>query len=452
MNSSDVYYKKMTETPVSRLIITLGIPTTISMLVTSLYNMADTYFVGTLGESQQAATGILFTLQAIIQSVSFMLGQGSGTLVSKALADKNTKEASEYVSTAFFTGAAAGFALMLSGLLLLDPMLYTLGSTDTILPFARDYGMWVLIASPFMVCSFVLNNNLRYEGKAVYAMIGLVTGGLLNIFGDWLLISYYGMGIYGAGLSTAVSQIISFFILLIAHGRMAQGKIRPWHISKKLRVYLTIARVGFPALIRQGLASVSNGLLNNLTKPFGDAAIAAMSVVSRYSMLVMCVGLGIGQGFQPVASFNYQAKEYKRVKKGLLFTMGVGFVLVSLMALPGILFPEYIISLFQKSAEVQKIGGFALRCASFAVLFLPLSIPVNMLYQSIRKAGISSLLSLMRSGLMFIPVLLLTTNLFGLIGIQISQPVADVLTGLVSVPFTLHFLYKTPDKNVNSAA
>lgn len=452
MNSSEVYYKKMTETPVSRLIITLGIPTTISMLVTSLYNMADTYFVGTLGESQQAATGILFTLQAIIQAVSFMLGQGSGTLVSKALADKNTKEASEYVSTAFFTGAAAGAVLMIVGLLLLDPMLYMLGSTDTILPYARDYGMWVLIASPFMVCSFVLNNNLRYEGKAFYAMIGLVTGGILNIFGDWLLISRFGMGVYGAGLSTAVSQIISFFILLIAHGKMAQGKIRPWNISKKVRVYLTIARVGFPALIRQGLASVSNGLLNNLTKPFGDAAIAAMSVVSRYSMLVMCVGLGIGQGFQPVASFNYQAKKYSRVKKGLLFTMGVGVVLVAVMALPGILFPEFIVSLFQKSTEVQVIGGFALRCASLAVLFLPLSIPVNMLYQSIRKAGISSFLSLMRSGLMFIPVLLITTNLFGLIGIQISQPIADVLTGLVSVPFILHFLYKTPNEDVNSDA
>ncbi len=452
MNSSEVYYRKMTETPVSRLIVSLGIPTTISMLVTSIYNMADTYFVGTLGESQQAATGILFTLQAIIQAVSFMLGQGSGTLVSKALADKNTREASEYVSTAFFTGAAAGTVLMIAGLLLLDPMLYTLGSTDTILPHARDYGMWVLIASPFMVCSFVLNNNLRYEGKAFYAMIGLVTGGILNIFGDWLLINVLEMGVFGAGLSTAVSQMISFSILLIAHGKMAQGKIRPWNISKKARVYLTIARIGFPALIRQGFASISNGLLNNLTRPFGDAAIAAMSVVSRYSMLVMCVGLGVGQGFQPVASFNYQAKKCSRVKKGLLFTMGVGFVLVAVMALPGILFPEFIVSLFQKSAEVQLIGGFALRCASFAVLFLPLSIPVNMLYQSIRKAGISSFLSLLRSGLMFIPVLIVTTNLWGLTGIQISQPVADILTGLVSIPFTLHFLYKTPDEDISSAA
>ena len=188
MTSADIYYKKMTETPVSKLIISLGIPTTISMLVTSLYNMADTYFVGELGESQQAATGILFTLQAIIQAVAFMLGQGSGTMVSKALADKNKKEASEYVSTAFFTALAAGTVLMILGLIFINPFMRILGSTETILPYARQYGFWVLVAAPFMTCSFVLNNNLRYEGKAFYAMIGLTTGGILNIFGDFLLI------------------------------------------------------------------------------------------------------------------------------------------------------------------------------------------------------------------------------------------------------------------------
>ncbi len=444
MNTTELYYKRMTETPVSQLIIKLGIPTTISMLVTSIYNMADTYFVGALGESQQAATGILFTLQAVIQAVSFMLGQGSGTLVSKSLADKNTKEASSYVSSTFFSGAAAGTLLMLLGLIFMNPLLRLLGSTDTILPYARDYGMWVLLACPFMVCSFVLNNNLRYEGKALYAMFGLVSGGILNIFGDWLLISVLEMGVFGAGLSTAFSQVVSFFLLLIFHHRMAQGKISIKYISRQSHTYLTIMKIGFPALVRQGLTSISNGLLNNLTKPFGDAAIAAMSVVGRYSMLVMCVGLGIGQGFQPVASFNYQARKYRRVKQGLLFTMGAGFVLVLIMSLPGIIFPEFIVSLFQKSPDVIEIGGFALRAASIGVLFLPLSIPVNMLYQSIRKAAVSSVISMLRSGLMLIPTLVITTTLWGLTGIQISQPVADILTGLTCIPFILHFLYKTP--------
>ncbi len=446
MTSTDAYYKKMTETPVSKLIVALGIPTTISMLVTSIYNMADTYFVGELGESQQAATGILFTLQAIIQAVAFMLGQGSGTMVSKALADKNKKEASEYVSTAFFTALAAGALLMILGLVFINPFMRLLGSTETILPYARQYGFWVLVAAPFMTCSFVLNNNLRYEGKSFYAMIGLVTGGILNIFGDYILIRTLQMGVFGAGLSTAASQFISFLMLLFFHRKTAQGIISAKHISRKISVIGNIARVGFPALIRQGLTSISNGLLNNLTKPFGDAAIAAMSVVNRYSMLVMCVGLGIGQGFQPVASFNYQAKKYGRVKKGLVFTMTVGFVLVGVMSIPGLLFPERIVALFQKHEEVQRIGGFALRCASIGVLFHPLAIPVNMLYQSIRKAGISSFLSMIRSGLMLIPTLIVTTSLWGLTGIQISQPIADMCTGLISIPFIVAFLRKPDDK------
>lgn len=442
MTDAKAHYDRMTKTPLAKLIITLGIPTTISMLVTNIYNMADTYFVGTLGESQQGATGILFTLQAVIQAFAFMLGQGSGTMVSKSLADGDQKKASEYASTAFFTGISIGLVLLVGGLLFLTPFMRLLGSTETILPYARQYGACVLISAPMLIGSFVINNDLRYEGKAFYAMIGLVTGGLLNIFGDYILIRICSLGVLGAGISTAVSQVISFFILLYFFQKMAQSHIRISSVSRQRHVYFTIARVGFPALIRQGLSSISNGLLNNLTKVYGDAAIAAMSVVNRFSAFVMCVGLGIGQGFQPVASFNYQAREYGRVKKGLLITMGVGLVFVACLAVPGFIFAAPIVYLFQHSPQVIQIGSFALRWACVGVMFLPLSVPVNMLYQSIRKPELSSLLSLMRSGLMFIPTLMLTTHLWGLLGIQISQPLADMLTGLFCIPFTLAFLHK----------
>lgn len=442
MKATDAYYDKMTKTPLAKLIISLGIPTTISMLITNIYNMVDTYFVGTLGESQQAATGILFTLQAIIQAVAFMLGQGSGSLVSKALADKNTDEASEYVSTGFVTGAVLGSILMLFGLIFLEPFIRFLGSTETILPYAKQYGVCVLVMCPIVVCSFVLNNNLRYEGKAFYSMIGLCTGGILNIFGDYLLIKVIPLGVLGAGIATAVSQFVSFSILLYFFSKMAQSKIRLRYVSKKVITYLTICKVGFPALLRQGLSSVSSGLLNNLTRPYGDAAIAAMSVVNRFSAFVMCVGLGIGQGFQPVAAFNYQAKEYKRVKQGLLVTMGIGFCLILCLAFPGFVFAEKIVYMFQKSPAVIEIGTPALRCACVGVLFLSLSVPVNMLYQSIRKPGMSSFLSLLRSGLTFMPTLLITTSIWGLTGVQISQPIADVITGLISVPIIIRFLKK----------
>lgn len=445
MTQADLYYKKMTETPVARLIIGLGIPTTISMLITGIYNLADTYFVGALGESQQAATGILFTLQSIIQAIAFMLGHGSGTFVSKALADKDTKSATRYVSTAFFTGIGIGLILSVSGLLCLNPLLRLLGSTETILPFARDYGFWVLTACPIMIGSLILNNNLRYEGKAFYAMIGLTTGGILNIFGDYLLIRIFNMGVFGAGMATAISQLISFCILLFFYFRMAQSTVSIRAISRDAREYLGICKVGFPSLIRQGLNSISGGILNNLAGNFGDAAIAAMSVVNRFSSLVMFVGLGIGQGFQPVASFNYQAKKYRRVKKGLIFTTVFGFCLLSVLASFGFIFAEPIVHLFQEDAAVRIIGVPALRYATVGILFLSLSVPVNMLFQSIRRAGIASFLSLLRSGAIFIPTLLILHHFLGLMGIQLAQPIADVVTGLASLPFMLYFLKTTPN-------
>lgn len=442
-------YDKMTKTPLVKLIVSLGIPTTISMLVTSLYNMADTYFVGTLGESPQAATGILFTLQAIIQAVAFMLGQGSGTLVSKALADRNKEEASEYVSTGFFTGIFIGSVFLILGLLFLNPLMRVLGSTDTILPYARQYGACVLISCPIVMGSFVLNNNLRYEGKSFYSMIGLVSGGLINIFLDCLMVVVFETGILGAGIATAVSQTISFSILFYFFKKMGESKIRFTFMSKNIHTYLTIMKVGFPALVRQGLASFSGGLLNNITRPFGDAAIAAMSVANRFSMFVMCVGLGIGQGYQPVAAFNYQAKHYDRVKRGLLATMAIGFCMVACLAIPSIFLAEHIVYAFQKSPAVMEVGVLPLRAACVGAMFLPLSIPVNMLYQSTRQVKVSTFLSMMRNGLMFIPTLLITTHFWGLLGVQISQPVADMFTGIVAIPFVISFLRKKFPDQVN---
>lgn len=440
MTNADQHYIKMTQTPVAKLILNLGIPTTISMLVTNIYNMADTYFVGTQGESAQAATGVLFTVQAIMQGIAFMLGHGGGTFISRALADKNTEEATKYISSAFFSGGIIGLFITALGLTFLEPLVRFLGSTETIVPHAMDYGFWILLAAPFIICSFILNNGLRYEGKAFYAMFGLTTGGILNIAGDYVLVMKLGLGVYGAGLATAISQAVSFFILLFMYLKMAQSTIRLKSVSKDIRIYLSMARVGLPSLIRQGLTSVTNGLLNNLTKPFGDAAIAAMSVVSRYSNFLMCVGLGMGQGFQPVASFNYQAKRVERVKKGLLFTTAFGLVFIGCMSTISIVFAEPIISLFQKHEDVIRIGSTALRYTAIGMMFMPFSVPVNMLYQSIQQPTISSVLSLIRSGAVTIPMLLIGVPLLGLTGIQIAQPSADIVAGLISIPFIIRFL------------
>lgn len=315
-----------------------------------------------------------------------------------------------------------------------------LGSTETILPYAKDYGFWVLVSCPFMICSLILNNNLRYEGIALFSMIGLTFGGVLNILGDYILVVKVGMGVYGAGLATAASQVVSFVILLILYIKKAQGNLKISAISFNGTVILNIVKGGLPSLIRQGLSSVSNGLLNNLIKPFGDAAIAAVSIVNRYSSFVLAIGIGIGQGFQPVASFNYSANRVDRVKRGLKFTWFFSTAFVGAISVLGIIFAPQVIYVFQKEQKVIELGTTALRVSSIGLLFLPSSTSANMLFQSIRKSKIASFLALLRSVLIFIPLLAVFSVSFGLYGILSAQGVADVLSGLISIPFILNFL------------
>ncbi len=450
MEKSEAYYRKMKYTPVLKLIVMLGIPTTISMLITNIYNAVDTYFVGTLGESPQAATGILFTLQCIIQAFAFMLGHGSGTYVAKKLADKDIHGASVYVSTAFFNGLIVGTILLIFGTVFINPFMILLGSSNTVLPYAREYGFWVLISAPFLITSLILNNNLRYEGKAFFSMIGLVSGAILNIFGDFIFINVMDLGVFGAGMSTGISQLISFIILLILYIKYAQGKISIKLFSMDIMVHFNIFRGGLPSLIRQGLTSVSNGVLNNLVKPFGDAAVAAISVVNRYSNLIMCTGLGIGQGFQPVAAFNYGVKDYSRVKKGIFVTLIISTIVVGLLSIVGLIIPDKIVWLFQKNQEVINLGAPALRYASIGIIFLPISVTANMLFQSIRKNLIASFLSTLRSGAIFIPALLIFsfTDL-GFTGITLAQPISDIIAAAISIPFLVFFIIKTPNTSIS---
>ena len=444
MDRGEAYHKKMTATPVASLIVRLGIPTTVSMLITNVYNLVDTYFVGTLGVSQQGATGVLFTLQAILQAFAFLLGHGSGTHVARCLAEKDGKKASAYVSSAFFLGLVIGVVLLVFGLIFLEPFMVGLGSSDTILPYAKEYGLWVLLSAPFLIASLILNNNLRYEGKALFAMIGIAAGALLNILGDFLFITVGGLGVFGAGMSTGISQFISFGLLLFFYLRFAQTRIRIRSVSFEGRLYWNIARTGFPSLIRQGLASISGGVLNNLTKPFGDAAVAAMSIVNRVSNFVLCVGLGIGQGLQPVAAYNYAVKRYDRVAKGIRFTILFGTGVVFLLSTFCFFFPEAIVGAFNSDPEVLEKGSMAMRYASLGLLFTPVAIVSNMTLQSIQKSASSSFLSALRNGLAFIPVIFLLVFAFGLgfPGIALSQPIADVITFLISFPYIVVFLAK----------
>lgn len=438
-------YKKMTETPIPRLIIALGIPTTISMMITNVYNMADSYFVSQISLSAGGATSIVFGIMSILQAFGFMFGHGAGSYVSRLLGRKETKKASTYASTSFFSAILCGLIIMTVGLIFLAPLMRLLGSTETILPHAMGYGRWILIAAPAMTASCVLNNLLRYEGKAALAMIGLSTGGLLNILLDPFFIFTLNLGTEGAGMATALSQYISFFILLsVFLLKKSQCSISVRCIAKHFSIYRKIIVTGLPSLARQGLNSVSTMVLNSQARLFGDAAIAAMGYVIRVSSLVFSVGLGIGQGFQPVAGFNYGAKKYSRVKKGTYFTTFFGMAFLGLISLICFIFAPQIISMFRPDELVVQIGTETLRLYCCFIMFLPISVVATMLFQSIGKNLRAFILSCLQSGLLFIPLCLILPQIFGMRGIEISQPLAYFLTATVSLPMMLTFLHKLP--------
>ncbi|MDD3369101.1 MAG: MATE family efflux transporter [Lachnospiraceae bacterium] len=445
-STESLQYKKMTETPVSKLIISLGIPTTISMLVTNIYNLADTYFVGQIGTSASGAVGVVFGLMAILQAFGFMFGHGAGSIISRKLGARDVKSATRFASTSFFLSLAVGTLIGMLGLAFTDPLMRILGSTETILPYSRIYGMYILIAAPFMTASCVLNNILRYEGRAMLAMIGLTAGGILNMIGDPILMFGFGLGIHGAGLSTAISQTISFFILLFMFlSGKTQSKLIITRVTRDIKEVLEIIGTGFPSLIRQGLNSVSTMILNQRAGFFGgDAAVAAMSIVNRICFFAFAVGLGIGQGFQPVSAFNYGAGKYSRVKKGFYFTWLAGEFCLGLVGIAGLFMSGNLIGFFRSDPEVIRIGTFALRAQILAILFEPFAVCGNMMLQSVgRKAG-ASFLAALRSGLYFIPVLILLSMTLGLTGVAISQTVADILTCITTVPFVIHFFRNLP--------
>lgn len=445
-DSAQAQYDKMTKTPVHQLVMKLAVPTIISMLVTNLYNIADTFFVSTIGTSASGATGIVFALMAIIQAFGFMLGHGAGSNISRQLGRRDVNDARKFASTSFFLSIFCGLVIMVFGLTFQTPLMRLLGSTDSILPYAKDYSTYILIAAPAMASSCVMNNILRYEGKAAFAMVGLTSGGILNIFGDMFLIFGCGLGVKGAGISTAVSQYISAAILFapFALGKV-QSRFNLRYVTRDWRDVQNIIAVGLPSMMRQGLNSISVMFLNQCASVYGDAAIAAMSIVSRVMNFLFCVGLGIGQGFQPVSAFNYGAKKFSRVKEAFMFSIRASMSFLCFTAVIGFVFASPIIRIFRDDPEVISIGTVALRAHCFSLIFVPVSLCGNMLFQSIGKSGRATFLSSIRSGVIFIPALLILSRVLGLFGIQISQALSDLISAAITMPMVLAFFNTLPE-------
>ena len=439
-------YDKMTKQPVGSLVITLGIPTTISMLVTNIYNMVDTMFVGKLGTSASGAVGIVFGFMSILQAFGFLFGQGAGSIISRRLGNKDEDSASVVASTAFFSSMFMGLLIGILGTVFNTKMVYLLGSTDTILPYAKTYSLFIMAAAPFMTSTFTMNNILRFEGKASLSMVGLMTGAILNMVGDPILMFGLDMGIAGAGLSTAISQFVSFCVLLsmFLSGK-TQSKLSVRKITREFNVLFDIVATGFPSLVRQGLQAVSTMILNQQARIYGDAAVAAMSIVSRISFFIFAVGLGIGQGFQPVCGFNYGARKFSRVKEAFSFTLVAGEVLLGMFAVAGLLFSNQAIAVFRDDAEVIAFGTPALRYQCMALFLNPLIVLSNMTLQSTGQRAWATFLSMMRSGLYLIPMIYILTYTMGARGIQLAQPVSDVLSFATALPVIVNFIRKLPE-------
>ncbi len=441
-------HKKMTQSSVVKLVVTLSIPTVLSQMITAIYNMADNYFVTSLGDSAVGAVSVVYALQSIIQAIGFGLAMGAGSLVSRQLGEKDNESANKYASTAFYLAIVLGLMLTLLCLIDLNGLLSLFGSTKTILPYAYDYGLIILLGAPIMCASFVMNNLMRAEGKAIFAMIGLTAGGVINIILDPVFIFVFEMGVSGAALATVISQCVSFIILLSIY---LSGKsivsLSPKNISKKFFDYKMIVKTGLPTVFRQGLSSLSTTLLNIQVKPYGDSAIAAVGIANKVYMLLRSFVLGIGHGFQPVAGYNYGAGKNDRVKKAFWTATILGTVISVMASAFLLIFSNNVIGFFSpETQETVKIGSRMLIIIGFALPFLGYSTYVNQLYQSLGFVKGATLLASCRQGIFFVPLIFILPALLGLDGILLTQPVADLLTFMVSVPFNVYFIKKVLNK------
>ena len=434
-------HKMMTTAPIPKLVTSLAIPTIISMLVTSFYVMADTYFVGQINTQSTAAVGISFSIMAIIQAFGFFFGHGSGNYISRKLGAKDYANAEKMASTGFFYAFSFGLLIAIIGNIFLTPICILLGSTETILPYAEKYLGIILLGAPFMASSLVLNNQMRFQGNAVYAMIGIIIGAVINIGLDPLLIFVLDMGVSGAALSTIISQFCSFMVLMYMYSKGTNIKIRFRNFTPSFAYLKEITYGGIPSLSRQGLVSLSTIMLNVAAGRYGDAAIAGMSIVTRICMFTNSFVIGFGQGFQPVCGFNYGAGLYKRVREGFYFCVKTGVIFLTACSIIGYLYAPEIVSWFRKDdPSVIEIGAAALR---WQLITLPLGtwvILCNMLLQTIRIPGRALVLSSARQGLFFIPLIFILPHMLGLLGVEMCQAVSDFCSFILAFPLTVPVL------------
>ena len=427
-------YTFLTQAPVHRVIGAMAIPTIISMLLTSMYNLVDTFFVGKINTQSTAAVGIVFSVMFFIQAFSFFFGNGSGNYISRQLGAQNTKDAEVMASTGLFYTLVFSLIVMLLGWIFLEPISILLGSTPTILPYTRQYLGISLLGTPFIMGTFCINNQMRFQGFTKYSVYGAISGSIINCLLDPVFIFGFSMGVSGAAVASVIGQICGFVIMLIMSQK--EGVIHYTHrrISFEGRFVKEIIAGGTPSISRQGLASVSTITLNSVAGNYGDAAIAAMSIVTRISMFIFSVIVGLGQGFQPMCGFCYGAKLYDRVKEGFWFSTKIGTLFLLFWSVVLIIFSGEVVSLFRDDPEVIAIGIPALRYQMIIFPACSFMMMANMMMQTCRKTIRANILAASRQGLFFIPLIFVLPYFYGLFGVEICQAVSDIISLIVTIP------------------
>lgn len=466
-------FKMMTTQPVEKLILKLAVPTIISMLVTTFYNMADTFFVGKIGLGEveavqavmqtraQAAVGVVMSLMAIIQAFGFFFGHGSGNFVSRALGKHDIKSAERVASSGFWYSIIVGLVILILGQIFAKPLALLLGANEDFLDYTVQYMRIILIGAPITMASLVLNNQIRFQGNATYAMLGISAGAVLNVGLDALFILYWDMEVVGAALATIIGQVVSLVLLFIGTERSDCVKIRLKNVRFDKSTMGEICKGGLPSLGRQGLNSISTACLNNMADIYGavaypgvataaTSAVAAMTVVGRIMMFAASTLIGFGQGFQPVCGFNYGAGLYNRVTKAFWFCVkvAVGFILV--IAVPALLFSENIVAIFRANDPIAlEIGTKAMQWQIITFPVMSWVVMGNMMLQTMGRVVSATVLAIARNGLSFIPAVLVLPFIFGLDGVLLAQPVADIIALIMAIPVTVKVLKELSkgDKN-----
>lgn len=441
----------MTQTKIPKLILVLAIPAMISMLITSIYNMADTYFVGLIGDkvSGTSAVSIVFSYMSIMQALGFFFGHGSGNYISKKLGKGDSKNADEMASVGFFSSFILGSVFLVLGIIFLEPFAVLLQANPENMQDVKSYLFYILLGSPFIMSSFVLNNQLRFQGSAYYGMIGIGIGAIINILLDPLLIFGCNMGVGGAGLATSISQFVSFTVLFVMCKKGGNIKVSFANFKPTWEKYKQIIIGGTPSLIRQGFASVSVMVLSDVAYEVGgNALVAGMGVGARIMHFIFSVLLGIGQGFQPVCGYNYGAKRYDRVLEGYRFTILSSSVLVVIFSVICFIFAPQFAMLLNSDPEVYTIAGTSLRYQFVMFITMPFVVATNMMLQTIGRVVGASLLSTIRQGVIYIPALYLFKLLaFGQVGVFLAQPVADFVAFVLAIPFAIMEIKSLLSKN-----